>query len=636
MGNSLNQILTLNLTNRTGGNVTRGDVVIISSANNESFISASGSALSTDTIGVILDTNTIANGANASVAVGGYIPQINLDASSNLGDTFGVSNVAKKASPHNSVQTGDFGQVLSAGTTPSAVLWGNPQQNLSPSFITGTNLGWFNVKDYGAIGNGITDDTIAIQNAIIALTGSGGGILYFPFGTYSTIGGFNIAAPCIIRGDGNSAQFSTTAMNAASQIICTTATGTLFTVSNKGVSFEDLYLACTHSTPTAGAAITITTPGSATMFVHQHIRNCTINGFYRNIDMQTAFMWHLEGCYILNPVVAGIRINNELWGDWGDFTISNCIFHPGQRNTAVGVEYKGGGGMMMMNTKFDGFTVIPPNPPPQPTDLFRFVRQVDIAFRQDSSNIQISNCSFENWGTEALRISTTGTIGCRNIILNGLQFGGYTTSGSAVVIGAGNLGAIERVTIGDTVFHTDTPFAPAVSLTKVQKVRIDNVINDGFPNFLIQTGCADVLNLELADFQQNVYNTGSISLGTTTAGFYSNADATNAKITFTPPSYGRYKVTFTFTHHMDGTGIEVFFRLNDGTTSSPAIANYNPTGVSERPLTLSYIFAWQPTSQTVTLQKRNVGGTITTNQIVGNATAGVELGLYMSVERIGT
>jgi len=45
-------------------------------------------------------------------------------------------------------------------------------------------LGFYNVKGYGAVGDGIVDDTAAIQAAKTALLTSGGGILYIPNGLY--------------------------------------------------------------------------------------------------------------------------------------------------------------------------------------------------------------------------------------------------------------------------------------------------------------------------------------------------------------------------------------------------------------------------------------------------------------------
>jgi hypothetical protein len=43
------------------------------------------------------------------------------------------------------------------------------------------------VKDFGAKGDGATDDTTAIHNAVAALTAAGGGTLLFPEGTYRVI-----------------------------------------------------------------------------------------------------------------------------------------------------------------------------------------------------------------------------------------------------------------------------------------------------------------------------------------------------------------------------------------------------------------------------------------------------------------
>jgi len=73
----------------------------------------------------------------------------------------------------------------SLGAVDGKVLIGSAGQNLSTA-IAGTTGVFFNVKStaYGALGNGTTDDTNAIQTAINACITAGGGIVYFPPGTY--------------------------------------------------------------------------------------------------------------------------------------------------------------------------------------------------------------------------------------------------------------------------------------------------------------------------------------------------------------------------------------------------------------------------------------------------------------------
>jgi hypothetical protein len=53
---------------------------------------------------------------------------------------------------------------------------------------------WADVCAYGAVGNNSTDCTSAIQNAINAVTAIGGGVVYFPPGTYKTTSTLTVSA----------------------------------------------------------------------------------------------------------------------------------------------------------------------------------------------------------------------------------------------------------------------------------------------------------------------------------------------------------------------------------------------------------------------------------------------------------
>lgn len=76
-------------------------------------------------------------------------------------------------------QTGQAGKFLK--TDGTNVLWDTAASVLE----------WINVKEYGAVGDGVTDDTSAINSAISALTNNS--VLYFPPGQYNTQGQHSIA-----------------------------------------------------------------------------------------------------------------------------------------------------------------------------------------------------------------------------------------------------------------------------------------------------------------------------------------------------------------------------------------------------------------------------------------------------------
>lgn len=72
------------------------------------------------------------------------------------------------------------GMAVVAAAAGAATVVASPMQQ---AFAAG--LPWFDVRDYGAVGNGTADDTTAVQDAInAAAAASGGGVVLAPTGTY--------------------------------------------------------------------------------------------------------------------------------------------------------------------------------------------------------------------------------------------------------------------------------------------------------------------------------------------------------------------------------------------------------------------------------------------------------------------
>jgi hypothetical protein len=84
------------------------------------------------------------------------------------------------------------------GTDFKVSIGGAAAINLSTAFGNFSGM-FFNVKSaaYGAVGDGVADDTSAIQAAIIAAQAAGGGIVFFPTGTYRTTTALSVTGASI-------------------------------------------------------------------------------------------------------------------------------------------------------------------------------------------------------------------------------------------------------------------------------------------------------------------------------------------------------------------------------------------------------------------------------------------------------
>lgn len=188
---------------------------------------------------------------------------------------------------------------------------------VSYSMIDGAAV---NVKDFGAIGDGVTNDAAAIQAAINSL--AAGGVIYFPIGTYLCGSGLTIANNNV------SLEFS----NGAA-LTYTTATQTLLTFSGENCILQN----ATINAPAVfdGANVTVTYGVVKIEGEDFSADSCVINnvpkvGFwFSNINNGSITNSKInggttEGFYTgLNTVHFGIYIDPAPTGSQGNFVIAN-------------------------------------------------------------------------------------------------------------------------------------------------------------------------------------------------------------------------------------------------------------------------------------------------------------------------
>ncbi|MGF7228757.1 MAG: beta strand repeat-containing protein [Candidatus Saccharibacteria bacterium] len=165
-------------------------------------------------------------------------------------------------------------------SSSSAAVWGSPTDT---SAVHKGDL-VFNVKDYGAVGNGSTNDTTAIQNAINAATAASGGVVYFPAATYLLGSSLTPKSNVTLLGTG------------AGSIIITSYTGNAIYAST--TTFSDFTVE------------SLTFQGSVNQFPSTPTRGRTTSG----VGIQTAL--YLDGS--LDP-------GNSSGGTITNFNMRHCI-----------------------------------------------------------------------------------------------------------------------------------------------------------------------------------------------------------------------------------------------------------------------------------------------------------------------
>jgi len=215
--------------------------------------------------------------------------------------------------------------------------WATVQEiaNLAPSGGSGGGSGGsipvYNVKvsPYNATGNGVTDDSAAIQSAINAAQAAGGGIVYLPPGSYRVNTGLSITGNGItFQGSGVLSTFITVSQN--SSIIPISAVGSsslsapvprLLAHAPAGLVIRDL--AITQGSPSASSG----TPG---MYVDNYSLSLLENVSITNFDVG----FHIGGVLAFRAAnlfaacsggSVGIHLDGSLGGGLNSAYFYSCI-----------------------------------------------------------------------------------------------------------------------------------------------------------------------------------------------------------------------------------------------------------------------------------------------------------------------
>lgn len=139
-------------TNKSGGAVAYGDVVINDATTAHSFTTTTSGAFTTGVVGVCIEPNGIASNATGRVQTQGYVAQVNTNASVTLGYFLKTHTVAKQAAGSASRVVGAFGVAMSTGTNPAAMLWGLPDATSASDSVAADSI-WDVAGDL-AVGTG--------------------------------------------------------------------------------------------------------------------------------------------------------------------------------------------------------------------------------------------------------------------------------------------------------------------------------------------------------------------------------------------------------------------------------------------------------------------------------------------------
>lgn len=319
-----------------------------------------------------------------------------------------------------------------------------------------------NVKDFGAIGDGSTNDTAAIQGAINALPGPGsGGTIYFPPGTYVCTSTIDLRAGVHLVGSGWGSTIIRCS-GAAPGIRCSQGS-----LSYANISIRDIQI-----DGTAGASSTVDVL-SFTNCIGVSIVRCYISNGDYCIAMNTCQHVVIENCECIAPDDYGIYLTAcsivaitatkvsqaagtyaiLISGSSSMVTVTSCYFS-GNSAVATLAHLAGVTGVSFIGCRFDGAT-----------------GAIVTTSTAASSGVLFESCYFSTSGNVTyIDMGSTG-LGHLGITVKGCYFD--SLSGSKSCFGPGSA-TFNYLFVDNIVNTTPAAFVTGIGSTTTRAVWRDS------------------------------------------------------------------------------------------------------------------------------------------------------------------
>jgi hypothetical protein len=289
--------------------------------------------------------------------------------------------------------------------------YGGPTQNTLSNTFT-------NVSDFGAAGNGVTDDSASLQAAIDFVISTGGGILVLNADTYLITIPLVVHGLITIMGNGKTASVIKLGTNNLTAFNVTT---------NAPVTFTSFSI--NGGTVTGGTGVLVNpTSGINSESIFRDLQLISLD---ECIDTENAQSLNIDNVTCLLFQTFGIRIRNIINPDAGDSVITNCYIQASGVN-GVGIEMLGSGGL-----KVDTCKML--------SGLYGFAMFLDGTAA--TGDLLITGCSLEGQSGASIHLAQAAPNGTyHSVEITGCQFNG-TPQAVSVLNSFGQAGWITDLSI---------------------------------------------------------------------------------------------------------------------------------------------------------------------------------------------